>query len=304
MSTQTRAKTKTPKAKIPRVRLSPGRWFTEIGWRHLVGVLAVIFALVPISYLVSASLNPLGNVTTTTLIPQTFDLVHFKALFDDPNNPFPRWALNSIIVCMAVVFVQLLFSALGAYAFSRFRFTGRRAGLLSLLLIQMFPQFLAIVALFTMFTSIGEVVPAIGLNTLTGYIIVMCGNSLAQVWLIKGFFDAIPRSLDEAATIDGASHNQVFFRIILPLVTPILATCGLLVFVGALAEFLMASIFLTDTSKKTLATGLYGLIDADKSNNLGIFAAGALLTAIPVMALFLYLQRFIVGGMTAGGVKG
>lgn len=304
MSTQTQVKTKTPSAKIPRVRLSPGRWFTEIGWRHLVGVIAVIFALVPISYLVSAALNPLGNVTTTTLIPQTFDLVHFKALFNDPNNPFGRWALNSIVVCIAVVFVQLLFSALGAYAFSRFRFTGRRAGLLTLLLIQMFPQFLAIVALFTMFTGIGEVVPAIGLNTLTGYIIVMCGNSLAQVWLIKGFFDAIPRSLDEAATIDGASHNQVFFRIILPLVTPILATCGLLVFVGTLAEFLIASIFLTDTSKKTLATGLYGLIDADRSNNLGIFAAGALLTAIPVMALFLYLQRFIVGGMTAGGVKG
>lgn len=306
MSTQTEAKTKTkaPSAKIPRVRLTPGRWFKEIGWRHLVGVIAVIFALVPISYLVSAALNPLGNVTTTTLIPQTFDLVHFKALFDDPNNPFARWALNSVVVCIAVVFVQLLFSALGAYAFSRFRFTGRRAGLLSLLLIQMFPQFLAIVALFTMFTSIGEVIPAIGLNTLAGYIIVMCGNSLAQVWLIKGFFDAIPRSLDEAATIDGASHNQVFFRIILPLVTPILATCGLLVFVGTLAEFLIASIFLTDTNKKTLATGLYGLIDADRSNNLGIFAAGALLTAIPVMVLFLYLQRFIVGGMTAGGVKG
>lgn len=104
--------------------------------------------------------------------------------------------------------------------------------------------------------------------------------------------------------IDGASHVQVFFRIILPLVTPILAVSGLLVFVGTIGEFLLASLFLTDTNNKTLATGLYGLIDGDRSNNLGVFAAGALLTAIPVIALFLYLQRFIVGGMTAGGVKG
>ncbi len=132
----------------------------------------------------------------------------------------------------------------------------------------------------------------------------MCGGALGQVWLIKGFFDSIPMSLDEAAMIDGASHVQVFFRIILPLITPILAVCGLLVFVGTIAEFLLASIFLTDNNTKTLATGLYGLLDGDRSNNLGVFAAGGVMTAIPVVLLFLYLQRFIVGGITAGGVKG
>ena len=116
-----------------------------------------------------------------------------------------------------------------AFAFSRFRFTGRRGGLLALLLIQMFPQFLAAAALFTLFTSIGEVVPAIGLDTLAGYILVLLGGALGQVWLIKGFFDSIPRELDEAALMDGASHAQTYFRIILPLVRPILAVCGLLV---------------------------------------------------------------------------
>ena len=275
-----------------------------MGWRHVVGVLACVWALFPVSYIVSASLNPLGNVVSTSVIPSDFSLVHFKALFTTPSVPFSRWALNSLIVCAVVVFVQLLFSALAAYAFSRFRFRGRRGGLLSLLLIQMFPQFLAAVALFTMFTEIGEVVPQLGLNTLLGYILVLCGGALGQVWLIKGFFDALPKSLDEAAMIDGASHAQIFFRIILPLVTPILAVSGLLVFVGTIGEFLLASIFLTDTNNKTLATGLYGLIDGDRSNNLGVFAAGALLTAIPIIALFLYLQRFIVGGITAGGVKG
>lgn len=282
--------------------MPPGRWFREIGWRHLVGVLAVVWALFPVSYLVSASLNPLGNVVTSTMIPRSFSLDNFTQLIDE--QPFGTWYRNSIIVCICVVFVQLLFSTFAAYAFSRFRFKGRRGGLLALLLIQMFPQFLAAVALYLMFTEIGEVIPAVGLDTLPGYILMMCGGSLGQVWLIKGFFDSIPMSLDEAAMIDGASHVQVFFRIILPLLQPILAVCGLLVFVGVMGEFLMASIFLRDEGNKTLATGLYGLIDADRSNNLGVFAAGSIMTAIPVVLLFLYLQKFIVGGITAGGVKG
>ncbi len=286
----------------PRPSMPFGRWFREIGWRHVVGVLAVVWALFPVSYLLSASLNPLGNVVTSTLVPRSFSTANFTQLLDE--QPFGTWARNSLVVCVCVVFVQLLFSALAAFAFSRFRFTGRRGGLLALLLVQMFPQFLAAVALYLMFTDIGEVIPAVGLDTLPGYILMMCGGSLGQVWLIKGFFDSIPLSLDEAAMLDGASHVQVFFRIILPLVRPILAVCGLLVFVGVIGEFLMASIFLRDEGNKTLATGLYGLIDGDRSNNLGVFAAGSILTAIPVVLLFLYLQKFIVGGITAGGVKG
>ena len=219
----------------PKVKLGPGRWFREVGWRHLVGVIAVLWALFPVSYLVSASLNPLGNVVTSTMIPQAFSLTNYTTLLDE--QPFGTWYRNSIIVCVCVVFIQLLFSALAAFAFSRFRFTGRRGGLLALLLIQMFPQFLAAVALYLMFTDIGEVIPSIGLDTLPGYILMMCGGSLGQVWLIKGFFDSIPMSLDEAAMLDGASHVQVFFRIILPLVRPILAVCGLLVFVGVIGEF-------------------------------------------------------------------
>lgn len=285
-------------------KMSRKRWWQEVGWRHVVGVIACAWALFPVAYILSAALNPLGTVVSTSLIPRSFSLDNFDKLFSTPSIDYPRWALNTLIVCVCVVLVQLLFSAMAAYAFSRFRFKGRRGGLLTLLLIQMFPQFLAAVALYLMFTEIGEVVPALGLNTLPGYILVLTGGALGQVWLIKGFFDSVPRSLDEAAMIDGASHAQVFFRIILPLVRPILAVSGLLVFVSVIGEFLLASIFLTDSRNKTLATGLYGLIDGDRSNNLGVFAAGAILTAIPVVILFLYLQRFIVGGITAGGVKG
>ena len=284
-------------------RLSGRRWWREVGWRHVGGMVAIVFAVVPVLYVVSAAVNPLGTVVSTEVIPTRFSLVHFRSLFEDPSRPFPRWLFNTVVVCVVVTGVQVLCSALAAYAFSRFRFRGRRGGLLSLLLIQMFPQFLAVVALFTMVTEIGEVVPAIGLNTLLGYSLVLMGGALGQVWLMKGFFDTIPRQLDEAAMMDGAGHATIYFRIILPLARPILAVTGLLAFVSVIGEFLLASIFLTDTQVKTLAVGLYGIIESDRSNNLGVFAAGALMTALPVVLLFQFLQRYIVGGLTAGSVK-
>jgi len=285
-------------------KMSRGRWLREVGWRYIVGVLAIVYAVIPIMFILSASLNPTGSVSSSSVLPQAFSLQNYTRLFTDPALPFPLWFRNTIIVAVSVVLVTIFCSALGAYAFSRFRFRGRRGSLFGLLLVQMFPQFLAAVALFLMFTAIGEAVPYIGLDTIAGYILVLLGGALAQVWLIKGFFDSIPRELDEAAVMDGATHTQIYFRIILPLVRPILAVTGLLAFIGVIGEFILASIFLRDTEVKTLAVGLYGLLESDKTNNLGIFCAAAVLTAIPVVLLFQYLQKFIVGGITAGSVKG
>jgi arabinogalactan oligomer/maltooligosaccharide transport system permease protein len=280
------------------------RWWSQVGWRHVVALAFVAFALFPILYVVSASLNPLGTVATSGLVPRQVSLDNYTSLLAGERGPFPRWFANTVVLCTVVAAGQIFFSALAAYAFSRFRFRGRRGGLLAILLIMMFPQFLAIVALFAMFTQIGEVVPRLGLNTLLGYGLVLMGGALGNVWLIKGFFDSVPAELDEAAVIDGATHAQVYFRIVLPLVRPILAVTGLLAFVAAINEFIIATIFLTDNRVKTLSVGLYGIIDGDRSNNLGVFAAGAVLTAVPVVVLFQFLQRYIVGGLTAGSVKG
>ncbi|MGN6610624.1 MAG: sugar ABC transporter permease [Angustibacter sp.] len=285
-------------------RPTGARWWKEVGWRHAVGIAAVVFAVFPALYIVSAAFNPLGTVASTGLVPQHLSLDNFSKLLANPNRPFGRWYVNTLGLAVFVSALQVLFSAFAAYAFSRFRFAGRRGGLLAVLLIQMFPQFLAIIALFTMFSRIGDVLPWIGLSTIPGYALILLGGSLGQVWLIKGFFDSVPRELDEAAIIDGCSPSTVFFRILLPLIVPILAVTALLTFVGVVNEFIIGNIFLTSGDSKTLAVGLFGIIDGDRSNNLGVFAAGALLTALPIVLLFQFLQRFIVGGLTSGAVKG
>ncbi len=287
-----------------RDKIRGARWWRELGWRHAVGIVAVVYALIPVLYIVSASLNPLGSIATTELVPSDFSLVWYQALGNNPQRPFFRWWANTAVVALVVVVIQIFFSTLAAFAFSRLRFKGRRPGLLSLLLIQMFPQILATVALFQIFSTVGQVVPALGLDTLAGYILVMLGSSLGQVWLIKGTFDSIPKELDEAAKIDGASHAGLFFRILLPLLRPILVITSLLVLVTVFAEFMLASIFLRSTDVKTVSVGMYGVLQGDMSNNLGWFAAASVVVALPVVLLFQYLQRYIVGGITAGSVKG
>ncbi|CAM3975639.1 sugar ABC transporter permease [Helcobacillus massiliensis] len=301
MSTSITTPTDDP---APRNRMSAGRWFREVGWRHLVGIAALVFAAIPILYVISASLNPLGTVSSTNLIPRAFSLDHFRELLSGSRGPFLRWYLNTAIVCGVVALTQVSLSVLASYAFSRLRFAGRRGGMLALLLIMMFPAILSMIAIYTMISDLGEAIPFLGLDSLPGYIVVLLGGSLGQVWLIKGFFDTIPRELDEAAIIDGATHWQTFTRILLPTLTPILATTFLLSLVGVMSDFLLGSIFLTSDENKTLAVGLYGMLAGDRSNNLGVFAAGAVLTMIPVIVLYQFLQKYIVGGSTSGAVKG
>lgn len=286
-------------------RMPFGRWFREIGWRHVIGVLAILFAAFPVLYVISASFNPLGTVASTRLIPTRISLVNYQTLLSGARGPFLRWYLNTIIVCSIVAASQIFLSVLAAYAFSRFRFKGRRGGLLALLLIMMFPAILSMIALYNMISQIGDIVPVLGLNTLTGYCLALMGGALGQVWLIKGTFDTIPRELDEAAIIDGCTHWQVFRIILLPTLKPIIATTFLLAFVGVISEFILGSIFLTDNSTKTLAVGLRAMVAGNNNSaNLGTFAAGAVLTMVPVIALFQFLQRYIVGGSIAGAVKG
>ena len=281
-----------------------GTWFRQTGWRHLVGIAMLIFSAFPLLYVLSAALNPGGTLLTANGLFQTISVDSFVRLFSLPQQPFAAWFVNSLVIGLVTAAGTVFLGALAAYSFSRTRFAGRRFGLLSLLLVQMFPQLLAFVAIFLLMTTIADVFPAIGLNSQIGLIMVYLGGALGvNTYLMYGFFNTVPASIDEAAKIDGAGHARIFFTIILRLVAPILAVVGLLSFIGTMNDFVLASVILVDPDKQTLAVGLYQFVSQETATNWSVFAAGAVLAAILPMALFLALQKYIVGGLTAGSVK-
>jgi arabinogalactan oligomer/maltooligosaccharide transport system permease protein len=285
-------------------------------WRYLVSLLAIVFALFPIVYVVSAALNPLPSLTSAQLFPDDVTLENFRRILSgNPGEqgtseealdvPYVNWYLNTIVISGAIALFSVFFGALAAYAFARFRFRGRRMGMMSLLLIQMFPTFLAVVAIYLIVLRIGDVFPAIGLDTRSSVILVGLGGALGvNTWLMKGFLDSIPDSLDESARVDGATPGQVFWGIILPLATPVLAVVGLLSYIFSINEFIIASRLLQTTDKWTLPVGLYGFINDKYAQQWGPFCAGVVLAAIPVVILFFFLQRYITEGLTRGAVKG
>lgn len=292
-------------ARAPRPPRRPfGTWFRQTGWRHLVGIAMLIFSAFPLLYVLSAALNPGGTLLTANGLFQTISVDSFVRLFSLPQQPFAAWFVNSLVIGLVTAAGTVFLGALAAYSFSRMRFAGRRFGLLSLLLVQMFPQLLAFVAIFLLMTTIADVFPAIGLNSQIGLIMVYLGGALGvNTYLMYGFFNTVPASIDEAAKIDGAGHARIFFTIILRLVAPILAVVGLLSFIGTMNDFVLASVILVDPDKQTLAVGLYQFVSQETATNWSVFAAGAVLAAILPMALFLALQKYIVGGLTAGSVK-
>lgn len=197
-------------------RPSPARraaaWVGRDGWRHLVMAVVLVFALFPILFVVSAALNPLGTLSSSHLVPRSVSADNLVELLTQTR--FGAWYANSLLIALANAAATVLLSAMAAYVFSRFRFAGRRPGLYGLLLVQMFPQFLAIVAIYLMFSFVGDHWPQVGFNTRTGLLLVYLGGALSvNTWLMKGFFDTVPRELDESAQVDGASHAQTFFRV-------------------------------------------------------------------------------------------
>ncbi len=273
--------------------------------RHLMIWLTIAFALFPFLWVLSASFNPTNALVAQGLIPEKASLVHYQELFINPYLPFPRWLWNSVKISGLSAFFVVFLTAFAAYAFSRFRFWGRRSGLLALMLIQMFPTSLAIVAFFLLLMRLGDYLPWLGLNTHAGLILVYMGGVLGfNTWLMKGYFDTIPHELEESAMIDGATPFQAFIRIILPLARPILAVIFILTFIGIYSEFLLASILLTGAEQYTLPVGLKLFITGEYARRWGDFAAASVLGALPIMVLFLLLQGQIISGLTRGALKG
>jgi arabinogalactan oligomer / maltooligosaccharide transport system permease protein len=272
--------------------------------KHLLIWIIIAYALFPVLWIFSASVNPTSSLSQQKLIPDHITWDHYRTLFSDPNYPFATWLLNTLKISGITAIGTVILCALSGYAFSRFRFRGRRVSLLSLLLIQMFPQMLAIVAIFFILRMIGDYAPALGINTHLGLIMVYLGGAMGfNTYLMKGYFDTVPRSLEESAMVDGATPFQAFLRIMIPLVRPILAVIFIIQFITSYSEFILASVLLRGSDQLTLSVGLRFFTEQAFERRWGPFAAGAIVGGASFLLIFLPLQRFIVSGLTQGSVK-
>lgn len=270
--------------------------------KYVVAAIVLVYALFPIFWTISASFNPTSGISSQTLIPQPPSLRHYEEILAEP---YWQWMFNSVKVAGVAALLNGIIALMAAYGFSRFRFVGRNQLLLIILLIQVFPAILAMVAIFALLQQIGTYIPGLGLNTHGGLILFYMGGAMGiNVWLMKGFFDSVPREIDESGMMDGASDWQIFWRLLFPLVRPILVVMILLTFFGVYSDFLIPRILITENAKYTLMLGLQTYIGNNYGQNWGAFAAGAVMGAIPMVALYLILQDYIVGGLTSGSVKG
>ncbi len=281
-------------------RLKSGERRTLWLSRLLIWVLLAI-TLFPLVSIIVASLSKGNFFYQGTFFPKTITFENYTGLFSgDPSKGgnFPIWVKNSLILCVAVAIIQLFMTSLGAYAFSRIRFKGRKNGLMALLILQMFPAMMTISAIYAILLKFDL------LDNLYALILVFAGGSAYNIWLLKGYFDSLPIELDEAAMVDGATHWQVFTKIIIPLAIPMMVVQFLFSFIGTYSEYMISSIALKSPENFTLALGLRSFINNQFSANWTKFAAAAVLSSLPIVIVFMLLQRFIQKGLVAGAVKG
>ena len=281
------------------------KWLRENLWRHSIAIVMCVFSLFPLYLVVLSSLNTGGSLQLTSFLPRQTSLENFRLLFNDDRIPYLTWVKNSLMIASTVALSSVFIGAASAFAFSRLRFKGKKFGIQLLLLVQMFPAVLALSAVYVIMERVFSFAPSIGLGSQAGLILVYLGGSMGvNIWLLKGFVDSIPAELDEAAKIDGASAAQTYWLIFSPLATPVLAVVCLLSFIGTFNEFIMARLFLIEMDTRTVAVGLQQFVGGQYSTNWGPFAAGSILASIPIVIIFLSLQKYIVNGLTAGSVKG
>jgi len=267
---------------------------------YLLLIIVCVVIIYPLLWTVGASFNPGNSLISTSLIPKNASLTHYKRLFANEGTLlYGRWYLNSLKISFFTMILSLIFVSMTAYSFSRFRFKGRKNGLMLFLLLQMIPQFSALIAIFVLAQMLGLI------NSHWLLILIYVGGQIPMnTYLMKGYFDSIPIDLDESAKIDGAKNTRIFLQILLPLSRPMLAVVAMNGFTGPLGDFALSSVLLRQPEYYTLPIGLYKLVTDKMGASYTTFAAGAILISIPIALVFLSLQKHFVSGLTTGGTKG
>lgn len=270
----------------------------RLGLTWLVIGFVSLLIIYPLVWTVGASLNPGNSLMSSSIIPKNISLEHYAALFNGQVD-YVTWYWNSMKISFFTMVLTLIFVSFTAYSFSRFRFVGRKNGLVLFLLLQMIPQFSALIAIFVLSQMLGLV------NSHLALVLIYVGGMIPMnTYLMKGYIDAIPRDMDESARMDGAGHFRIFCEIIMPLSKPIIAVIALFSFTGPLGDFILSTTILRTPDQFTLPIGLYNLVSVKMGVSYTTYAAGAVLISVPVALLFLWLQKFFVSGLTAGGSKG
>ena len=275
-----------------------GRGKRALAYILLIAVCVII--IYPLLWTIGASFNPGNSLVSTSIIPKNPTNEHYVKLFAGEGNLFyKQWYLNSLKISVFTMLLSLISVSFTAYAFSRFRFKGRKNGLTLFMLLQMIPQFSALTAIFVLGQMLGL------LNSHWLLILIYVGGQIPMnSYLLKGYMDTIPMDLDESARIDGASRTRIFWQIIIPLSRPMLAVVAMNGFTGPLGDFALSSVILRNPESYTLPIGLYKLVSDKMGASYTTFAAGAILISIPIVIVFLSLQKHFVSSLTAGGTKG
>lgn len=266
---------------------------------HIIYIVLCFLAIIPILYAVTLSFSGSGGALSSgfSILPKKLTLENYRSILVD--EPFLRWFYNTAVLSVGTMVIAIGFSVVASYAFSRFKFKGRNGVLKLLLLLNAFPQILSMFALFRLLKNMNL------LDTKIGLILIYAGSMcIFSIWNMKGYFDTIPVEIEEASKIDGASDFQLLSRIVMPLAMPAVIVTSVMVLIFVWNEYLFSTTFLLNNDSYTLAGGLYQLQSSDYSRSWPMFSAAAILVSIPVLIIFFRIQKYMVSGLTAGGVKG
>ena len=268
---------------------------------YLILLLWAFLILWPLTQMVISAFNAEQGRYLILGGDYVFSFKHFKFLFEE--TPYLKWVFNTIIIAVSTAILTIVIVSFTGYAYSRFRFKGRKASLMAIMLIQTIPAFAGITAYYTLLSIISSQVPAFSRQMML--ILIYSGGGIAgNTFILKGYMDSISTELDDAAKIDGCSNMKVYRLIIMPIVRPMLAIIALWSFIGPFMDYLLPAVLLTNTNDYTLAQGLFTLMNNRETLNQPAFAAGGLLTALPIVILFASLQKQVISGLSQGSVKG